>query len=147
MKSFVALLTRCEGNAQATTIYPHKGLVTLSFGFPLLLFWTNVWGKPPSCRWFETPWCFQLRLFTQVLFRRRSKKKSKLRVTHLCKENSPVTPEFPAQMPSNAENVSIWWRYHVLRTIHWINAVLSWTTSIWTRHLQDDCCFYSNTEE
>ena len=46
------------------------------------------------------------------LFRRRSKKTSKLRVTGLCVENSPVTSEFPAQMPSNAENVSIWWRHH-----------------------------------
>ena len=27
-------------------------------------------------------------------------------------ENSPVTGEFPAQMASNAENVSIWWRHH-----------------------------------
>ena len=26
--------------------------------------------------------------------------------------NSPVTGEFPAQMASNAENVSIWWRHH-----------------------------------
>ena len=25
--------------------------------------------------------------------------------------NSPVTGEFPVQMPSNAENVSIWWRH------------------------------------
>ena len=91
------------------------------------------------------------------LFRRRSKKISKLRVTGVCagihrgpvnsphkwrlkspasplftqpfiqtqiKENikaprhwrlcgdSPGTGEFPAQMASNAENVSIWWRHH-----------------------------------
>ena len=26
--------------------------------------------------------------------------------------NSPVTGEFPAQMASNAENVSIWWRHY-----------------------------------
>ena len=47
------------------------------------------------------------------LFRRRSKKTSKLRVTGLCVGNSPGTGEFPAQMGSNAENVSIWWRHHV----------------------------------
>ena len=47
------------------------------------------------------------------LFRRRSKKTSKLRVTGLCAGNSPGTGEFPAQMASNAENVSIWWRHHV----------------------------------
>ena len=27
--------------------------------------------------------------------------------------NSPGTGKFPAQMASNAENVSIWWRHHV----------------------------------
>ena len=48
------------------------------------------------------------------LFRRRSKKTSKLRVTGLCSGNSPVTGEFPAQMASNAEDGSIWWRHHDL---------------------------------
>ena len=46
------------------------------------------------------------------LFRRRWKKTSKFRVTGLCAGNSPGTCEFPAQMASNAENVSIWWRHH-----------------------------------
>ena len=46
------------------------------------------------------------------LFRRRSMKTSKLRVTGLCAGNSPVTGEFLAQMASNAENVSIWWRHN-----------------------------------
>ena len=46
------------------------------------------------------------------LFRRRSKIISKLRVTGLCAGNLPGTGEFPAQMASNAENVSIWWRHH-----------------------------------
>ena len=41
------------------------------------------------------------------VFRRRSKKTSKLRLTGLCVGNSPVTGEFPAQMASNAENASI----------------------------------------
>ena len=40
------------------------------------------------------------------------KKKSKLRATGLCVGNSPGTSEFPAQMASNAENVSISWRHH-----------------------------------
>ena len=40
------------------------------------------------------------------LFRRRSKKTSKLSVT------GTGTGEFPAHMASNAENVSIWWRHH-----------------------------------
>ena len=37
------------------------------------------------------------------LFRRRSKKTSKLCVTDLCAGNSPVTGEFPAKSASNAE--------------------------------------------
>ena len=48
------------------------------------------------------------------LFRQRWKKTSKLRVTGLCEGNSPVTSEFPAQRASNTENVSIWWRHHVV---------------------------------
>ena len=46
------------------------------------------------------------------LFRRRSKKISKLRLTGLCEGNSPVTGGFPSQIANNAENVSIWWRHH-----------------------------------
>ena len=48
----------------------------------------------------------------KCLFRGRSKKTSKLRVTGLCAGNSRVTGEFPVQMASNAENVPIWWRHH-----------------------------------
>ena len=33
-------------------------------------------------------------------------------IADLCAGNSPGTGEFPAQMASNAENVSIWWRHH-----------------------------------
>ena len=40
------------------------------------------------------------------------RKTSKVRVTGLCAGNSPGTDEFPAQMASNAENVSIWWRHY-----------------------------------
>ena len=40
------------------------------------------------------------------LFRRRSKKTSKLRVI------GPATGRFPSQMASSAENGSIWWRHH-----------------------------------
>ena len=46
------------------------------------------------------------------LYRRRSKKTSKLRVTGLCVGDSPVTGEFPAPRASNAEKVSIWWRHY-----------------------------------
>ena len=46
------------------------------------------------------------------LFTRRSKKTSTLRDIGLFVGNSPVTGGFPAQMASNVENVSIWWRHH-----------------------------------
>ena len=48
------------------------------------------------------------------LFRRRSQKTSKLRVTGLCEGNSLVIDELPAQRARNAENISIWWRHHVI---------------------------------
>ena len=46
------------------------------------------------------------------LFRHRSEKTSKLRVTGLCEGNPPVTGGFPSQKDNNAENASIWWRHH-----------------------------------
>ena len=55
-------------------------------------------------------------LLTRLCWRR-SKKTLKLRVTGLCVGNSPVTGEFPAQRASYAENVSIWWRHHVVAYI------------------------------
>ena len=38
--------------------------------------------------------------------------------------NSPVTGAFPSQRASNAENVSIWWRHHVLMLLRFIAAVI-----------------------
>ena len=46
------------------------------------------------------------------LFKRRSKKRTRLCITGLCVGNSPVTSEFPAQRASHAENVSILWHHH-----------------------------------
>ena len=79
------------------------------------------------------------------LFGRRSKKTSKLRVTGLCVGNSPGTGEFPAQMSSNAENVSIWWRHHdepqhrreirgnhqIRRTISRQSIIIGWSNFQW----------------
>ena len=59
-------------------------------------------------------------VYSSVYSKRRSKKTSKFRVTGLCAGNSPVTGEFPAQMASNAENVSIRWRHHD-GSEHWAN--------------------------
>ena len=84
--------------------------------------------QPRWYRWFSSIWHLALRwrhneresvwnhqhhdCLLIRLFRRRSKKTSKFRVTGLCEGNSPGTGEFPAQMASYAENVSIWWRHH-----------------------------------
>ena len=74
--------------------------------------------------WFTLQWCHdecdgvsnrrrlrRLDCLLNRLFRRKSKKTSKLRVTSLCEGNLPVTGEFPTQRASNAENASIWWRH------------------------------------
>ena len=53
-------------------------------------------------------------------FRHRSQKTSKLCVTGICEGNLPVTGEFPTQMASSAENVSIWWRHHGVR-VWWMS--------------------------
>ena len=51
-------------------------------------------------------------LFTQPFIETQIKENIKVpRHWPLC-GNSPVTGEFPAQMTSNAENISIWWRHH-----------------------------------
>ena len=88
----------------------------------------------------------------ECLVKRRSKKTSKLHVTGFCAGNSPVVGEFPAQKASNAENVSIWWRHHVvllwlyyqLLILHGINmsvfgvALMAWGIPMscyaWWRH-------------
>ena len=67
------------------------------------------------------------------VFRRRSKKTSKLRVT------GPLWGEFtgdwwiPVQGASNAENVSIWWRHHVVDHGMWSKrlntAIICWRKS------------------
>ena len=41
------------------------------------------------------------------------KHQSSASLAFVCAGNSPGTGEFPAQMASYAENVSIWWRHHV----------------------------------
>ena len=68
------------------------------------------------------------------LFRLKSKITSKLRVTGLCAGNSPGTGEFPAQMASYAENVSIWWRHHEKPPVCCVsvhNSTFSCETSLW----------------
>ena len=77
------------------------------------------------------------------LFRRGSKKTSKLRVTGLCEGNSPVTGEFPAQRASNAENVSIWWRHRgtAISLIAKISSRHFRVGSIFNRHRAEGLCY------
>ena len=66
------------------------------------------------------------------LFRRRSKKTSKLRVTGLCEGNPLVTGGFPSQRASNAKNVSIWWRHHEINAYLHVKCIHdAWS---WWRH-------------
>ena len=60
----------------------------------------------------------QITILTIVYSRRRSKVTSRLLVTGFCEGNSPMTGEFPAQRASNAEKVSIWWRYRARAVVH-----------------------------
>ena len=50
---------------------------------------------------------------------------------HLC-GNSPTTGEFPAQMASNAESVSIWWRHPVYLVVGIL--LMEKILSIWQEH-------------
>ena len=101
-------LTWIMACVQMHVVYPIKhgnGCVVLSCVVVTLQWHHNGWDgisnhQPHDC-------------LLNRLLRRRSKKTSKLCVTGLCAGNSPVTGQFPAQMASNAENVSIWWRHHV----------------------------------
>ena len=89
--------------------------------------WGNIIWNLYSLRWchnehdsiskHQPHYCLLKRLFGH-----RSKKTSKLHVTGLCVGNSPATGEFPAQMASNGENVSIWWCHHVLHPCDTCNA-------------------------
>ena len=88
-------------------------LVIFKSDNPWLLFYYERIAALGTLRWrLKSP---ASRLLLNCFFRRRSKKTSKLCVTGLCAGNSPGTGEFPAQMASNAENVSIWWRHHERR--------------------------------
>ena len=61
------------------------------------------------------------RLFDQPFVQAKIKETSKLRFTGLCEGNALVTGEFPPQVASNAENVSIsWWHDDFLeRKLFW----------------------------
>ena len=90
-------------------VIPSYGFDMIIYSFPnftVSLQWRHNWCDGVSNH--QPHHCLLNRLF-----RRRSKKTSNPRVTGPCVGISPVTGEFPAQMASNAENVSIWWCHHV----------------------------------
>ena len=74
-------------------------------------------------------------VYSTVYLRRRSRKTPKLRVTGLCVGNSPLTSKFPGHMASNAENVSIWWRHHVLQ---WLTTVFGYQQNFHYRKIITD---------
>ena len=51
-------------------------------------------------------------VFSTVYFDTDQRKHQSSASLAFCAGNLPEAGEFPAQMASNAENVSIWWRYH-----------------------------------
>ena len=110
------VLHRCyiyEGNTQCVFVFVAMSSVPLCSEVPRQLLWLRF-----SLLWRhnERDSVSNRRLYClhNRLFRRWSKKTLKLRVTCFCEGNSPGTGEFPAQRASNAENVSIWWRHHVI---------------------------------
>ena len=106
--------------------FPTQRPVTRSFGVFFDLRLNRRLSKQPWGWWFETlSWSLwrhlngdgisnhqRLVCLRNRLFRRRSKKTPKLRVTGLCERKPLFTCGFPSRRASNAENVSIWWRHH-----------------------------------
>ena len=79
-----------------------------------------------------------IQLFIQVQVKENIRK---LRVTGLCVENPPGTGEFSAQKASNADNVFIWWRHHVVMKPWWI-WIRSYTNTLRTGNVTNGT--YSN---
>ena len=109
-KTWKLLITGlCEGNSPVTSESPHKGPVMWKM-FP---FDDIIMGLLTSQPLQPSQWhyngCDGVTIdqphdcLLNRLFRRRSKKTSKLRAIGLCERNSPMTGEFPAQRASNAE--------------------------------------------
>ena len=73
------------------------------------------------------------------LFRRRSKKTSKIRVTGLLAGISLETGEFPAQMASYTENVSIWWRHRGTQPCRWSVSVKTVLIYLLVNQYDDVC--------
>ena len=109
----LAILTRTLGS-QALPTRAHRSSLTLAtwqLGLENMKSSTFVTMTSSWAWWISNH--RRLECLLNRLFRRRSKKTPKRRVTGFCEETSSVTGEFPSQRASNAENVSIWWLHHV----------------------------------
>ena len=116
METFSALLAFCEVDSQ------HKGQWRGALMFSLTLEWRHNGldsvsnHQPHDC-------------LLNRLFRRTSKKTSKLRVTGLCEKNSPGT----GQMASNAENVPF---DDVIMNLHLSKRLSKQWTSYWRQWIK-----------
>ena len=57
------------------------------------------------------------------------RKQQRFYFSGFCEGNLPVTGEFPAQMASNVENVSIWWHHHEYLFVWLFNSMEMLSTS------------------
>ena len=93
---FLTLFRKQRGSSLIAIIFNNANSITVTSKW--------VWWrlKSPASGLFNQP-------FIQAQI------KENIRVTDLSSGNSPVTGELSSQMASNADNVSIWWRHHVIR--------------------------------
>ena len=125
----------------------HHFVPNLTISQYLRIYWLGIQRQSIALRWrhnghdgvsnHQPHHCLLNRLFGC-----NSKKTSKLRVTGLCAGNSPWTGEFPAQMASNAANVSIWWRHHGPKWCRYRSTMAfyrHWTTIIYLNILIGRC--------
>ena len=141
----------CVGNSPGPVNSPHKwpatrkmfpldDVIMLTDGsdtllekqvlIPLIFSITMTHNERDGVSNYQRPDCLLKRLF-----RRSSKKKSKLSVTGLYAGNPSVTAEFRTQMSSNAGNISIWWRLHEQNKLCLTNTIRSIYTSRKIMHL------------
>ena len=91
---------------QANSLESHDAYMRQWTGSLLVITITSQWAR----------WRLKSsasRLLTQPFIQAQIKETIRALFTGLCAGNSSVTDENPAQMASNAENVSIRWRHHV----------------------------------
>ena len=122
IKTLSALVAFCEGKRPFIPVdSPFKRSVMCCFDkFPVDSI-IKLLNKESGCPWIVTPW----RLGDVTVMG--TGISSILVDLSLLAGKSPVTGEFPAQVTSNAENFSIWWRHQVLPVFHGVLLV----TTVW----------------